>query len=576
MSTRILILSVISILLACGPILAGEEQLSPQAILAQQPRTSYIWPVKDTVEVTSVLCDNRRGHPHGGIDISLFGKVGVTPIVSVDDGVLMRIRDSNYGYGRALYIRMPGKMVAVYAHLDSFSPRLQKVADELRKKTGLKKLDYYYEEDDMDVVIRAGELIAYGGTTGTSVPHLHFEVRYDDLENLNPLTNGFPIDDKIAPVATAALFTPIDPQSRVNGGTNPSLVRIRNGAAQGVTTVSGRVGLALAAYDQNRIGGRRYAPYAMKVFVDGKEYFETRYERWGYIEQDIYYLQYDFDAKKNRYMRLYNSMPVDIPFYSKADAGTLQDLEPGRHEVRISVADAFGNADDAVMQIEVAPCKDKEYRHWPIGDGAYEFFNNKTVSVAEGAFALIGELYSLFEPVRVDITAIDSGVPEAVGKCYAVSDPGVTKRRMFTAAFKKPVEEPGKQYGVYLKNRNGMNFLGNGFNQHDGRIEGRGRSFGMFCLCLDDQPPSISQPHKKGNTSPTFSYVVRDNLAGLNAESVIASVDGKRALTDFNYRTGHAESEIYWDQAPGDYELEIRAVDNTGNEVVRKVPFTVK
>ncbi len=55
--------------------------------------SDYVWPVKGIdVNVTSVLNDNRSGHPHGGIDILLFGKVGVVPIVSVADGVLMRIR----------------------------------------------------------------------------------------------------------------------------------------------------------------------------------------------------------------------------------------------------------------------------------------------------------------------------------------------------------------------------------------------------------------------------------------------------------------------------------------------------
>lgn len=95
----------------------------------------------------------RRRRPHKGIDIGL--NTG-DAIYAAFDGVVRAALPTKMtgGYGNVLVIRHPNGLETYYGHLSS----------------------YLVESGD---IVRAGELIGYGGSTGRSTgPHLHFETRY--------------------------------------------------------------------------------------------------------------------------------------------------------------------------------------------------------------------------------------------------------------------------------------------------------------------------------------------------------------------------------------------------------------
>ena len=95
----------------------------------------------------------RKRRPHRGIDIGL--NTG-DAIYAAFDGVVRVALPTKMtgGYGNVLVIRHPNGLETYYGHLSS----------------------YLVESGD---IVRAGELIGYGGSTGRSTgPHLHFETRY--------------------------------------------------------------------------------------------------------------------------------------------------------------------------------------------------------------------------------------------------------------------------------------------------------------------------------------------------------------------------------------------------------------
>ena len=95
----------------------------------------------------------RKRRPHKGVDITL--NTG-DAVYSAFDGVVriaMPTRMSG-GYGNVLVIRHANGLETYYGHLSK----------------------YLVESGD---IVKAGELIGYGGSTGRSTgPHLHFETRY--------------------------------------------------------------------------------------------------------------------------------------------------------------------------------------------------------------------------------------------------------------------------------------------------------------------------------------------------------------------------------------------------------------
>jgi len=119
------------------------------------PPGAFIWPVRG--KVTSGFGARRRGH-HDGIDIST--RRG-TPVRASRSGVVI-FADKLAGYGNVIIVEHGARFTTVYAHNER---------NLVRKGTH----------------VRQGDKIAIVGSTGrASGPHLHFEVRRDNVAR-NPL-----------------------------------------------------------------------------------------------------------------------------------------------------------------------------------------------------------------------------------------------------------------------------------------------------------------------------------------------------------------------------------------------------
>jgi len=58
----------------------------------------------------------RNNHIHSGFDIKTNKMEGL-PVFAAADGYVSRIKISNFGYGKALYITHPNGYTTVYGHL---------------------------------------------------------------------------------------------------------------------------------------------------------------------------------------------------------------------------------------------------------------------------------------------------------------------------------------------------------------------------------------------------------------------------------------------------------------------------
>jgi murein DD-endopeptidase MepM/ murein hydrolase activator NlpD len=549
-----------------GIFLAGA--LAVAAVAATD--VGFLWPTQGIAKtLTSTMCDQRNDHPHAGIDLSLHGKIGTVPIVSVDEGVLMRLRDSQYGYGRAVYVRMPGKNVAVYAHLDRFSPRLKKLGDELRRSTGLKKLDYYYEEWELNVPIARGEILGYGGNTGTSSAHLHFELRYDDLINLNPLTNGFAIADNVAPAIRQIMLAPIEDGGTIAGKGVALVAKVGTRAPfAGPIEVAGPVGIAVDAADRVSPQGRRIVPYRLTVTVDDAPFFETRYEQWSWFDKRLTEVQYEVGAGRKLFLRAFNPYPVEVPFYSSPGGGSFDNLPPGEHTVKVVVADAAGNETSTAFDVRVVDRGGDVEPTWPRGHGAFVLDNRQTIYSADKRLALSAAEFSLFGPLRVGITPIEA--TDGVGPCYRVAGPDELVRRDFSVAIKIAEGSDPTRQAIYRLKGSGLSWLGN--DPDPLGVKASASSFGTFCVAGDTTPPSITKVRaRRGRTVVRFR--VSDNRAGLAGDGVQVLVGGKKALVGFSPRSGNGDADVYWELPSGPQAGEIVAMDRAGN--VARASFTV-
>ena len=119
----------------------------------------------------------RRLHPiknnwrdHKGTD---FAAPTGTPIKATSDGVIDFAGVQN-GYGNMVILKHRGNISTAYAHLNAFAGGMRKGQE-----------------------VNQGEIIGYVGSTGWATgPHLHYEVRFDNVAQ-NPMTVELPMADAL-------------------------------------------------------------------------------------------------------------------------------------------------------------------------------------------------------------------------------------------------------------------------------------------------------------------------------------------------------------------------------------------
>ena len=175
----------------------------------------YLWPVQAKKELTAVFGEERPGRYHTGIDVRTFGEIGYK-LIAVDDGYISRIRTSSKGYGKTLYLKLKDGNMAVYAHLDHFTPELDKLENALHQHYGKYTIDHKIEPNEHPV--KRSDIIGYSGDTGgVSGPHLHFEIRDEDGQPVNPFNHSLEIPDDLPPEVISLAIIPLDDKAEIDG-----------------------------------------------------------------------------------------------------------------------------------------------------------------------------------------------------------------------------------------------------------------------------------------------------------------------------------------------------------------------
>ena len=164
------------------------------------------FPLDESI-VTGSFGEFRWNHLHAGIDLSTGGVEG-KPVYAPVDGWVSYIKRDFTGYGNTLFLENENN-IYVFAHLQKFSEKSSILLSE-------NKFRQTIYPSSGKVKFKKGELIAYSGSSGTSNPHLHFEVRSKINNPINPLTL-FKIEDKEHPFIYGVLFECASDTTLING-----------------------------------------------------------------------------------------------------------------------------------------------------------------------------------------------------------------------------------------------------------------------------------------------------------------------------------------------------------------------
>jgi len=234
----------------------------------------YRWPIRASQSLSATFCEYRDGHLHAGIDIKTWGEMEV-PCLAIADGHIERIAVGYNGYGRGLFLRLNDGSLAVYGHLELFTPAIEALiqAEQIKQDRHTVRLNFAPEE----FKIRAGQVIAYSGTSGTEHPHLHFEIR-DSLNHvINPQLFYPGIADTKAPILDEILLIPTHRDTRINNSKSPIVVDIEDIDAPISTT--GTFQIAINAHDRANGTFNKYNIYRADAFINDSLVYGYRFDR---------------------------------------------------------------------------------------------------------------------------------------------------------------------------------------------------------------------------------------------------------------------------------------------------------
>jgi len=343
---------------------------------ASYPEPGYIWPLAIKPALSSTFGETRSTAFHAGIDVKTWGKTGY-PVRAIADGYIMRMRTSPWGYGRVVYQQLADGRIAVYAHLESFEPRLDARVWEAQERQGQYSVDLWLESKQIPV--RQGQVIAHTGQSGAGPPHLHLEVRSSDNVPTNPLTCGYAVADVTPPTIRRLALMPVGLESTVEGQHQPYTVSLqwlpekRRFENTRPVSVYGRVGVSVLSYDRAEAAQNKLAPYRHTLRVDGRTAMTATYDRVAY--SDAYQVTLDRilaePGSNDSYFALYRLPGNRLGFYEAADGsdgllrcgldpasaaptGSPLSLAQGVHEVEVVAADMAGNESRARIQLHVS------------------------------------------------------------------------------------------------------------------------------------------------------------------------------------------------------------------------------
>ncbi len=542
--------------------LISDEVLSQKA--------EYIWPTDSGNYLSSTFGETRSAHFHAGIDIKTWGREGYRVFAS-KDGTVSKLLITNQGYGKAIYLKHFDGTYTVYAHLQRFNNQLQAIADSVRFESYSYTMEIDLESDSIKYT--QGEIIGFTGSTGIGPPHLHFEIRNQNNEPINPLTQGLTITDTKPPVIRTLLIEPLEMQSKINGSVYPQVFypdSVRNDTSFfSAINFNGDIGIAVNTFDEADEVFNKYAVYELSLKTQDQIIFSQQLNQFNFDQADYMFLDRAVapGSSRRQFQKMYLQKDFDHPFLK---VNFNKPLSAG--EYTLQVKDYFGNTSAALFEIQESDSSSKQNRnfeHWKndwvsindstnvdlinlnvglewdskhqhyltnfpdsINQGIFRVNNDRNLklSTADRRITFLIPKKTFFEDlsIRYHYAFDDSSSSISIG-----SPELSVRKEVFIQVYTDSLRDSNLH--LYLKEENEYNFQES--YMRGNTLHGVISEFGEFEILSDTTAPEISSPETVtlGNGLKTYSLKTWDNLSGIDFKSAVFIINGERGIPEYDY-----------------------------------------
>jgi len=528
------------------------------------------YPLEIPIILSGTFGELRPNHFHAGIDIKTKGTEGFK-VYSIGDGYVSRIQITHGGYGKALYIKHDNGQSSVYAHLQKFSPKIEKIVKEIQYSKESYTFRTYPSKDE--IRISEKELIGFSGNTGRSFgPHLHYELR-DELDRpINPMAfKNYSVRDTIPPVVLG-LYYKLIPENSISGSNSSfnelKLKKISNNLFISDTLkTSGPVGFGINSFDRMNNTWNKMGLSNIKTNIDGNEIFNMdlnsfSYDEWRHINTFIDYPSYK--NKKIKIQKLYieEFNPLDMYKRSLGDGVVKINETNVTYLYSVKLFDFNKNQSEILVPIQWVKQNDLSNRKLDFDnmfkvnkDSIYNFkFPGAKVSIEKNSF-YTDKIIQIFEENNLLHVDKDS-IPLLKGITI----------KMDVSRYNDSIRN--KTYIGRIGENKKSSFVSS--KKEENYVIAKVNNLGDFVIKIDSIKPNISVIDISDNqwisNRKNLSIKISDNESGV--KNYRGTINDKWILLEYNPIKGilsyDFSDNVNRDNAKN--VLEIKIEDNVGNE----------
>ena len=558
------IFTVVLLLLA-GPLLLGQ---SPY------PTDVFRPPLDIPLILAGTFGELRSNHFHSGIDIKTQQRQGL-PVYAIADGTVTRIKISHWGYGKALYIAHPNGYTSVYAHLQKFSPEIEKYVKEIQYRKKSYEVEIY--PDFGEIKVNKEGIVAYTGNTGgSSGPHLHFEIRNSINEKpTNPLLYGLEVRDATNPSLVSLHAYPLSADAQVNQSNERIQLNLSKHAdgtfvADKVKAL-GTIGFGINAFDRQDMAANKNGVFEIQQLVNGQVYTDFDFDSFSFSETRYINTLIDytyFGRNRQRIQRCFKAPGNQLSIYKKLyNDGKIDVKEGSSYTVEIRIRDLEGNTVNVTIPVEGVReplLKKREARKTPYYLKSKQP-NNYDLGIARVYFPE----NTFYEDFHIDLQPGKDTV--------RIHNNSIPAHRNFTISFDAslyPQQERKQMFIARLSKKEKLQYMNTYKNGTS--FSTRTRELGTYTMARDTVPPKIRPRNfKEKQWLTNYRYLslrISDDLSGIN--NYTATLNGEWILMEYEPKTStltYNFDDVILDKKQ--CNLEVTVTDNVGNSTTFNSSF---
>lgn len=509
--------------------------LASQFIFAQYPKDYFRSPLDIPINLSGTFGELRPNHFHSGLDIRTNNVEGL-PVYAAADGIIIRIKVSAFGYGKALYIAHPNGYTTVYGHLQKFSDKIEAYVKEQQYKQKSFEVELY----PSTLKVTQSEIIALSGNSGGSGgPHLHFEFRDTATEKIiNPMAFGLSklIKDEMNPVISSLMVYPENDSTSVNKSRNPvslSLQKQVDGSFLASKVVAnGKIGFALNSYDLSTNSYNKNGIYKVATYINGSQNFKFEFDTFAFDESKHinYFIDFSrYKKLKQRFQKLFVKESYPLSLIAGNTKNGFIDIKPNvTYTYKIEVFDYHGNK--TIVNVPIT--YEKEVNATPVTSKGNFYIKTKSDYNFEfEKTAVYIPVNALYENASLNISE-KAGVLDIENNFEAIQN-GLT----VTLDMSHLSEEEQKK--AFVGTVYGLKLDYNSSFRKASKVSSKVKAFGKYKVGFDNVAPRIYNSNfiEGSNISKlsTLSVSISDALSGIDTYN--AYLNGEWILMEYDYKT---------------------------------------